>query len=371
MVGPFPIFAGEVKGGVASVIMLLAGAFTRRGHDVHIVTTGRASGERMTWGDCEVHVVNVPRFMPRTITNVLTVRHSLHRIIRRLRPDIVHFQGSATYALNFEMPWILTLHGIPELDARHSDGLLKNLKSALQGYIESYCRRKATNIVIISPYVLSIIGDDVCGRRWIIENPVGCEYFKDSSYYGRAGAVFVGVFSRRKNILGALHIIRKLRDSGLYLKMDIIGPIRDTAYYEHCLSYIASNSMDDLIRYHGPQPPQVIAERLRKAKYTLLFSYQETAPVVIAESMAAGSVVVASDVGGVKHMLQHARTGYVHNPHDHASIIETIKFLEESDSNRVAVAKAAAEDARRRFHVDRIADETVAVYEYIVRTRGC
>src|SRR5205823_5929659 len=62
-------------------------------------------------------------------------------------------------------------------------------------------------------------------------------------------------------------------------------------------------------RFLGPQPREAVFELLRAADATLLSSDWESFGLVVAESLAAGTPVLAATAGGVGEVLEDGRNG--------------------------------------------------------------
>lgn len=62
-------------------------------------------------------------------------------------------------------------------------------------------------------------------------------------------------------------------------------------------------SITPILTFTGELMPMEIATLIRSADFTILFSNNENAPVVISESLACGKPVVATRVGGIPEMV--------------------------------------------------------------------
>ncbi len=58
--------------------------------------------------------------------------------------------------------------------------------------------------------------------------------------------------------------------------------------------------------------------------------WPENYPVSIAEAMASGIPVVASDIGGIRELVEHGRTGLLSPPKDIGKLAENIEYLTSS-----------------------------------------
>jgi rhamnosyl/mannosyltransferase len=94
---------------------------------------------------------------------------------------------------------------------------------------------------------------------------------------------------------------------------------------------------------------------------------QEAFGVVQLEAMACGKPVISTDPGtGVAWVNQHGETGLVVPPGNAAALHDAIKSLLEDAPRRTALGEAGARRARSLFHVDRMIDSTLRLYDDVV-----
>jgi glycosyltransferase involved in cell wall biosynthesis len=82
----------------------------------------------------------------------------------------------------------------------------------------------------------------------------------------------------------------------------------------------------------------------------------------LVDAMAASKAAVATAVGGVPEVLADGQTGFLVPPHNPPALAEKIVRLLKDDGLRARFAAAALARARAHFTVERMVDETLAVY---------
>lgn len=113
------------------------------------------------------------------------------------------------------------------------------------------------------------------------------------------------------------------------------------------------------IRVHQglrPQSPELL-DLFQQADIFALPSHGDCFPQAVAEAMASGLPVVATDVGAIPEMVQEGRTGYLVPPGDPRRLAQALSDLVGSPSRRAAMGRAGqlrareGHDAMRNNHV--------------------
>lgn len=109
-----------------------------------------------------------------------------------------------------------------------------------------------------------------------------------------------------------------------------------------------------------------VPKLLAAADLMILPSRMEGLSLALVEAHAAGVAVLATDVGGNREIVSHEETGYIIPP-EKPQILATVLADMLSDTQRLEdFGKAARARFKAHFTVDRMTDETVAVYDAVV-----
>lgn len=151
--------------------------------------------------------------------------------------------------------------------------------------------------------------------------------------------VFVGNLIKEKGILellNAFEIIQKSRND-VYLK--IIG---NGVLENQVKQLILEKKLTSSVSLSGSLPLNEVAHEIRNAILLVLPSYREGVPNVILESLASGTPVVATNVGGIPEVL-FSECGII--VHDLAALAETIfRALDEPWDKNIIVEHAQKYD---------------------------
>jgi glycosyltransferase involved in cell wall biosynthesis len=144
------------------------------------------------------------------------------------------------------------------------------------------------------------------------------------------------------------------------------GPLRVTLEAQARRLGIASR-----VRFLGSVADGELAALYRGCDVFVLPSVtrQEAFGVVQLEAMAAGKPVVSTDVGtGVGWVNRDGETGYVVPPRDPAALREAIQRLLADPGLRKSMGDAAMRRVRSAFSVERMIDDTLALYREVAMT---
>ena len=138
-------------------------------------------------------------------------------------------------------------------------------------------------------------------------------------------------------------------------------------YARRCLQAVQAYGLGDRVQFLGSLPAVALREELATCTAVALAAYQETAPVTIAEAMAAGCPVVATAVGGVPDLIEDGQTGLLSPAADVDALAVNLRRLldDAALAQRLGLAVQAAAPAR--FHPVAVAAQTRATYNQVMR----
>ena len=127
------------------------------------------------------------------------------------------------------------------------------------------------------------------------------------------------------------------------------------------------------VRFLGSVADAELAALYRACNVFVLPSVtrQEAFGVVQLEAMAAGKPVVSTDVGtGVGWVNRHGETGYVVPPADPVALREALRRLLADPALQQSMGDAAAKRVRATFTLERMIDDTLALYRDVMAMTG-
>jgi glycosyltransferase involved in cell wall biosynthesis len=112
--------------------------------------------------------------------------------------------------------------------------------------------------------------------------------------------------------------------------------------------------------------PLIVAQYFQAADIYLHAARAENFPNTILEAMACGTPVIATTVGGIPEQVDEGLTGFLTPPGDAAAMATRIEQLVVDQPLRWRMGEQAAETARRRYDLQRQADEYLGWYQEIL-----
>ena len=374
MVTAFPEDARCIDGGVAGAARYLVDELKKHPDvKVTVIVPRGPVGETVCEGWDDFNVFRVGKmgpwsFLPATAYDVFAGKRRIHSLLKQLKPDIVHFQGVTFLAADCKQPNILTIHGIAEKDATWDSRwpILRRPRRLLLKLTEDYGRRRAPHVVLISEYVRAFLPKKNRIRKtWFIENPVADSYF-DLEWAPETGRIFCCSRIRPlKNILGMIRAFALVAQQFGHAQLRIAGT-PEAAYLEACNKQIRAAGVQDMVHFLGNISIKDVQHELSRANCLVVPSFQENAPLTIAEAMAAGVPVVASRVGGIPWMVENGKTGLQIDPTNDRSIADGVKRILRDEALARSMGRCAKEAAGKRFRASVVCEKTLQAYREIL-----
>jgi glycosyltransferase involved in cell wall biosynthesis len=136
------------------------------------------------------------------------------------------------------------------------------------------------------------------------------------------------------------------------------GPARREI--EQLVSELSLGGVVRLLGRHADVP-----ELLSEATCLVLTSDYESCPYTVLEAMAAGVPVVATSVGGVPELVEDGVSGLLVPPGRPEPIAAAISTLLADPELALRLGSAGQARARERFSLQRMVDETLALYDEV------
>ncbi len=365
----YPVDSGRPKGGIESVTVVLVKALAQLDDmEVHLVTLERDRLKNTVEQDGAVIVHRLAGSHWPQILDIIAGpgKKTLVGYIKDLQPDILHTHE--TYGLclgNITIPHVFTVHGFDHANLIADSAKFGHLRSRLWKYVERRGLAAQKHIISITPYVRQMIEPLTKATIYDIDNPVDERFFKIERRTEPGRILCVGWINERKNTLGSVEAFADIADRFPQAKLIIAGQAREQDYFNRIKQSITQHRIGDKVELLGHINHVQLADELARACVFLLPSRQENSPMAIAEAMAAGVPVIASNRCGMPYMVTEGQNGFLVEPESTEQITDRLARLAGSPQLCQQMSQAGRKAAMERFHPAAVAQKTKAVYERI------
>ena len=356
---------GGLENGIVNIVNGLPEELFR--HAIIAMTEASDFRRRIRRADVEVHALNKqPGKDPASYLR-------LFRLIRRLRPAILHTRNFGTLegALVGRVAGAACrIHGEHGWDVYDPDGTSRKYR-AVRRVISPAVSRFVTVSKELQQYLIDRVGIPA-PKVTRICNGVDTDRFQPREDAARAllpaerfprGTVVVGSVTRFSEIKDPLNLVRAFIEArrsadGAALRLLMLGdgPLRPQA--EQMLAESGNASVAWL-----PGSRDDVAALMRAMDVFVLGSLREGISNTVLEAMASGLPVVASAVGGNLELIQNQTTGVLTPPGDSAAIAQVLLHYAREPQRRLEHGRQARERAVREYSLRRM----LADYENLYR----
>lgn len=269
--------------------------FAARGHDVHLLSCGVAGHAAENY---VLHDLGNP--WPAKV-GYLTRIPAARRILRGLRPDLVHAHYATSYGTialgTGARPLVVTAHGDDVLIAPGDPGkrllLRRVLRSADLVTVPAAHMREAVERLQrgIGPPVLEFqYGVEAARLASLADALRGDDHLPAARPVHIVSARPLLSLYRVDLLIDALSI---LRQRGVHFSCEIIG---DGPERSSLASKVEAAGLADVVRFLGTVTPAQVEDRLARADVSVSLSSSDGASLAVLEAMAVGAVLVLSDI---------------------------------------------------------------------------
>lgn len=364
----YPVDPNRIPGGVRAVAYHLAQGLARHADlEVHVVHCHSEvpADQVVQHGQVTVHYLSRPR--RRIIPNLITGVGRVAGVLRELQPDLVnaHTSQYAYAALRAGFPTIYTIHGVAHREARTFRHWQHRLILWVTAYYDHWVTQRVSDIIAISPYIVEEYRPRTRARFHRVDNPVGEEYFQLQGQEVPGRILFAGTISERKDPLILLAALERVREKVPEAHLHLAGRAIDPVYPRRVEQFVREHDLEPYARFLGLLDVPAMLREYDECAILVLPSRQETAPVVILEAMAAGKPVVATDVGGVRDLVEDGASGFIVPAGDVPAMADRIARLLGDEGLRRQMGRRGRAIAWERFRRDVIADQYYVIYQEV------
>jgi len=369
--------AAAYPGDPAARVLPLARALGELGHQVSICfRSGSARlAEVAAGGDVSVELIQAgpaEPFGPNRLPHIGTLARRLETIWRRSRPDVIHAQdwmgglAALAAARDLDIPVVQTF---TSLGSARRVGQ-RDRTRADQARLETGIGRSATAVLAGCSEDLSALVRRGLPRGSIKIVPAGVDTsaFRpqdpEAPRTGRPRLLMFAPLAQRQAIAATLQALARVGDAELVISTGLDeSQLRSAPGYRELIKLAGALRLRDRLTFADVVDRAGAPALIRSASVVLSPTGAEPFAMVAIEAMACGVPVIAVPAGAQRDAVIHGTTGYLVPPSEPESLTRRIRQLLASPMLREACGIAAATRARARYPWERIAGETLTVYQ--------
>ncbi len=350
-------------GGMEVVAQELAVEQSKRGKKVHVFTSNvdaKRYPSTTEMGNCSVHRLKTTEVAHTPILWMLP-----YRLLTLPKNSVLHVH-LAQLGLPEVALLIARLRSFPLVFHFHLDvepsGILGPLFVLYKKYILGFVLRRGNRVIVFSEEQKQLVVErygvaEALVR--IIPNGVGEEYFNRTSAHDDTAMLqllYVGRLTVQKRVDRLLLTMKHLTDIA---ELTIVGDGEDRKK----LQQLAADKGLKNVTFAGRKNPEEVRAYHRTSDVFITTSDKEGMPLSVLEAHAAGLVVVASDVMGLRELVQDA--GVLVSPQTPEAFAEAVKRLHNDRDELVRLKKKSVQHAEQ-FTWKKVADSCMTLYEELL-----
>ena len=362
---------GGLENGLVNLINALP--THRYRHAVICLDDYTAFAGRIQRPDVELHALHKPPGLG------LGTQLQLWKLLRRLRPDIVHSRNLAA----LECQCVAALSGVPiRIHGEHGrdvsdlDGSsvkYQRLRRFFSPWVHHYIALSRD----LETYLTERVGIDP-QRVMQLYNGVDTGRFSPArrglpaAGFDAAGQIVIGTVGRMQPVKDPMslaraftELVQRLPEDRHRLRLAIIG---DGPLRAETRQYLDEAGVGDLAWLPGDRDD--IPELMQGMDIFVLPSLAEGICNTVLEAMASGLPVVATNVGGNPELVEDGRSGRLVPAADPTAMAASIAALIRDPERLQAYGRRGRERAQEEFSLDAMVGRYGQVYERLLRARG-
>lgn len=271
--------------------------------------------------------------------------------------DIIHFHGGdmtlPLFAYTLKKPKIFQSHGfLLNFYKRYflSRFILKNIAHLYIAITEQMWKEFIE---------LGINKDKVI----YLPNSVDVEKFFPAGQKNSNLVLFAGRITYSKGVHVLLRSLRLLRNR---VHLVLIGPSDwDSRYFNYIRRQIDEENERGYhkIEYVGEQEQRDMVKWYQRSSIFVLPSLKEALPMTILESLACGTPVIATAVGGITEIIGNNENGIIVPPNDEKKLAEAIDYLLQNEDLRIRLGQSGRRKVVENYSYTTAIEKLSRIYQ--------
>ena len=379
-------FPPYFSGGDAKVVEYEANCLAKNGHEVYIITNSDIKfRENITLYSIKSKntlIEKIRKFFGRTFDFDIVAFIRLRQLIKKISPDILHIHNASSMGL---APYIIAKWmKIPVLHTAHDPWIgcplyhkNESLNICKPSFVKcAFCllRHKQLPVIRIQPFRNYFLKDTLMiapsifmynnlnskgynvrllRNAVLLDPPIKIHLPNE---YDKFKLLFVGRLTKRKGILDILHLIKQLDNTSLFIVGD--GPLKN-----QIMAYIINNNLSDRVIMFNDLSSGELSYLYQYVDSLILFSSWENAPLTILEGLAAGKVIIASNLSSIREITKKNFSFLIN---DITELHSIIYYLSTHKKEKNLMKQRAKRYYLTNFTLKRHCEQLISIYSKLV-----
>ena len=380
-------------GGIASYIKEIAQGLYQAGHQVTVICASDDTKKEAKIDDNGVTVIRlkggdfiIPQIEShyyyrklRPLYKFNSYRRKLVKSIKNIKNiDIIEVAeyGAENYFFNeLKIPIVIRLHAPTFIldkisNFKHKFTISYWMRNRL-GIKEMAVIKKAQYITSCSNALKKIITKELGipqARIKVIHNPIQIDKWEYTEHKFQPSSKSIkillpGTITPLKGGEDLIKACQILRKEGIDITLSLVGK---ESYFAHQLRMTYSH--EKWLSIRGPISREKLMNLYKTVDIVCNPSWFENMPMTCIEAMLLGSIVVASNTGGIPEIITEGVTGFMVVPHSPEQLAKKIKYVAYlSPQEKIRISKAARKHIVENFSINRLLDEMLIYYNFIIK----
>lgn len=347
-------------GGITSYLLTLTKGMLKKGHKVYLASSGGQLLNRFL-KEGIIHITIPIRTKAELNPKILFSLVKLRRFIQQNNIQIIHSHTRVTQVLGeliryfFHRPYISTCHGFfkPRLIRRIFPAWGIKVIAISDAVKEHLIKDFKVN-----PEKIRVIYNGIDLENFSL--PGVEEKLKIKEKFSFRDGPIIGIIARLSEVKGHLYLIKAMETVLSYLPKAQLVIVGEGRIKERLFRLVKDLRIERNVVFL----PQIIdtKELLSVIDLFVMPSLEEGLGLSLMEAMALGLAVVASDVGGIKNLIQHNYNGILVKPKDIEGLAKAIIEVLLDKEKKEYLGRNARLFIQENFSQEKMVSNTEEVY---------
>lgn len=367
------------KGGIQTHTYELSKQLSLKGHKVSILMSAPFFKSKIEKDEAGIELVKISylpgRYIPylRLFLDELFFNVAAYFWILRNASnyDIIHLQGRSGFLyslLPLKTPFISTYHGLVSKEQQSINSKKLSLQYKIYYFfskkIESISLRKSKKLIVVSESLKNDIAKITSNSNSFTIVPNGVNIPQDQLEHKDKKmniVTYIGRVEKTKGVHDLIHSIEQMNEN---VKCIIIG---EGEYSNELKTYLKSNPiLNHKVWMLGSLTSENVNKWISLSNVVVLPSYYETQGIVLLEANAYGKPVIASNIEGIKEVVENGVNGLLYEKGNVNELTNKIKTILNNKFLSNTLGQNGLEIVRSSYSWDNIVNQTEQIYKSIL-----